>query len=98
MRFMIICEIPTEAGNKMVEDENFPKGLEEFIEKNNAEAYFTVINGERTAIFVLDIPSVDTIPVIAEPLLRLGFNTEAYPVMNIEELKSGITKVKEMMK
>ncbi len=94
----MICEIPTEVGNTMVEDENFPRQLEEFIEKNDAEAYFTVINGERTAIFVLDIPSADMIPVIGEPFFKIGFNIKVYPVMNIEELKSGITKVKEMSK
>ena len=38
MRFFIQARIPTEAGNKMVQDPNFLKKLEDYINKVKAEA------------------------------------------------------------
>ena len=46
MRFLIRARIPTEAGNKMVQDPNFLKKIEEYINKIKAEAnYFFESNG-----------------------------------------------------
>jgi hypothetical protein len=46
MRFLIHAKIPTEDGNKMVEDPNFLKKLEEYINKVKAEAaYFFEAGG-----------------------------------------------------
>ena len=40
MRFLIRARIPTEAGNKMVQDPNFLKKIEEYINKIKAEANY----------------------------------------------------------
>jgi hypothetical protein len=49
MRFLIRATIPTEDGNKMVQDPNFLTKLEEYVNKVNAEAaYFFEANGIGT--------------------------------------------------
>jgi hypothetical protein len=41
------------------------------MDNNKAEAaYFTAVNGNRNLIFILDIPSTDMMPAIAEPSFR----------------------------
>ncbi|MGI0042916.1 MAG: hypothetical protein ACRD47_04325 [Nitrososphaeraceae archaeon] len=92
MRFLISAKIPTEAGNKMVQDPNFLKKLEEYINKVKAEAsYFFEAEGNRVAAFIIDIQSADQIPVLAEPLFSgMGAHVEFHPVMSLDDLKKGI--------
>jgi len=95
MRVLVRAMIPTVAGNKMVKDTNFLKNLEEYLQKFNCEAaYFTEVNGNRTMVFVLDLPSQDMIPAIAEPLFQ-GFdaNVEIHPAMNLDDLKKAISSM-----
>ena len=92
MRFLIRATIPTEAGNMMVQDPNFLRKLEEYINKVNAEAaYFFEANGNRVASFIVEIESADQIPVLAEPLFSgMGANVEFHPVMSFDDLKKGM--------
>lgn len=92
MRFLIRANIPTEDGNKMVQDPNFLEKLEKYINKIKAEAtYFFHADGNRVAVFIVDIQSADQIPVLAEPLFSgMGAHLEFHPVMSIDDLKKGI--------
>jgi hypothetical protein len=92
MRFLIRATIPIEAGNKMVQDPNFLKKLEEYINKVKAEAsYFFEAEGNRVAAFITDMQSADQIPVLAEPLFSgMGAHVEFHPVMSLDDLKKGI--------
>ena len=94
MRFLIRATIPTEDGNKMVQDPNFLRKLEEYINKVNAEAaYFFEANGSRIASFIVDVQSADQIPILGEPLfIKMGARVEFHPVMSLEDLKKGIPK------
>jgi hypothetical protein len=94
MKFLIRATIPTEAGNKMVQDPNFLRKLEEYINKVKAEAaYFFEANGNRIASFIVDVQSADQIPVLAEPLfIKMGAHVEFHPVMSLGDLKKGIPK------
>ena len=94
MRFLIRATIPTEDGNKMVQDPNFLRKLEEYINKVNAEAaYFFEANGSRIASFIVDVQSADQIPILGEPLfIKMGAHVEFHPVMSLEDLKKGIPK------
>ncbi|MDQ4015896.1 MAG: hypothetical protein M3136_09075 [Thermoproteota archaeon] len=92
MRFIIRTIFPTKLGNKAVKDPNFIKNIQGFIESNKAEAaYFTELNGDRAGIFIIDMPSTDMIPAIAEPFFQMGAKVEFHPVMNLEELKKGLS-------
>lgn len=94
MRFVVRVLIPTEAGNRMIKDPNFIQKIEGFIKNTKAEAaYFTEINGDRTATFIVDIASVDMIPAIAEPFFFTGAKVEFHPVMLLEDLKKGIAAI-----
>ena len=92
MRFLIHAKIPTEAGNKMVQDPNFLKKLEEYMNKVKAEAtYFFEADGNRVAAFIVDMQNADQIPVLAEPLFNgMGAHVELHPVMSLDDLKRGI--------
>jgi hypothetical protein len=95
MRVLVRAMISTAAGNKMVKDPNFLKNLEDYIHKFNCEAaYFTEVNGNRTMVLVLDLPSPDMIPAIAEPLFQ-GFdaNVEIHPAMNLDDLKKAVSRM-----
>jgi hypothetical protein len=92
MRFLILAKIPTEDGNKMVQDPNFLRKLEKYISNVKAEAtYFFEADGNRVASFIVDIESADQIPVLAEPLFSgMGADVELHPVMSLDDLKKGI--------
>jgi hypothetical protein len=92
MRFLLLAKIPTGDGNKMVQDPNFLKKLEKYINKVKSEAtYFFEADGNRVASFIVDIESADQIPVLAEPLFGgMGAHVEFHPVMSFDDLKKGI--------
>ena len=92
MRFLILAKIPTEDGNKMVQDPKFLEKLEKYINKVKAEAtYFFEAGGNRVATFIVDIESADQIPVLSEPLFSgMGARVELHPVMSLDDLKKGI--------
>jgi hypothetical protein len=94
MRFLIRTRIPTEAGNKMVQDPNFMKNLEEYMNKVKPEAaYFMPIEGHRSAAFIVNMESNDEVPAVVEPLFQwMGANVDVIPVMNFDELKKGISQ------
>jgi hypothetical protein len=82
--------IPTIAGNKMVKDPNLLKTIEDFTKKFNCEvAYFTEVNGNRTMVFILDLPSSVMIQAIVELLCQeFDANIEIHPAMNLDELEA----------
>jgi len=92
MRFLISAKIPTEAGNLMVQDAKLLSKLETYINKVNAEAtYFFEADGNRVAVFIVDIQSADQIPILAEPLFSgMGAHVELHPLMSLNDLKKGM--------
>jgi hypothetical protein len=95
MRMMMTVQIPTEAGNKSIVEGSLPKVIGEFIEKHKPEAaYFSLVEGLRTAIFVLEVKSSSEMPVLGEPFfMALHAKIELRPVMNGEELRTGLSKL-----
>lgn len=95
MRFIIRAKIPTEAGNKMIQDPKFISTLEEYINKVKPEAsYFFEADGNRVMAFVVNIDSADMIAAIAEPLFQgSDANVEIHPVMSLDDLKKGIQRL-----
>jgi hypothetical protein len=96
MRFLIRAKIPTEAGNKMVQDPEFMKKLEDYINKVKPEAaYFLPFNGYRTAAFIVNMENNSQVPELVEPLFQwMGANVDIIPVMNYDDLKKGISQSK----
>jgi hypothetical protein len=92
MRMMMKVSIGTEAGNRAAKDGRIGKILSATGEKLRPEsAYFTSINGKRTAMFFFDMTDSSTMPTIAEQLFQeLDAEVELTPVMNVEDLKKGL--------
>jgi hypothetical protein len=98
MRTMLIAHIPNSEATVKIFKEN-PKmvseGIEAMLKKLNAQAaYFGEDEGERTAYVIVDIPSAEMIPVFMEPFfINLGAKVEIKPVMDIEDVKKGLSRV-----
>ena len=95
MRFLVRAKIPTESGNKAIQDPTiFLKNIEEYINKVKAEAaYFMPLDGHRAACFIVNVESNDQIPSIAEPLfLGMGANVDLIPIMDFDDLKKGLSE------
>jgi hypothetical protein len=92
MRFLIRARIPTEPGNRTIQDPNFLTRLEEYMNKVKPEAaYFMPIDGQRSCAFIVNAESNDQVPAMAEPLWQwMGANVDVIPVMNFEDLKNGL--------
>ena len=91
MKFLIRARIPTEAGNKMIQDPEFLTKLEQYMNKFKPEAaYFMPMEGQRTAAFIVNAESNDQLPAMAEPLWQwMGANVDVIPAMNFDDLKKG---------
>jgi hypothetical protein len=60
MRFLLKAQIPTEIGNKIVQDPNLLKKFEDYINSVKAEAaYFGPNNGHRGLLFIVNMDSAD---------------------------------------
>ncbi len=86
MRFMLIVHLPTQAGNDLLRGGLKP--LEDLIAAMKPQAtYFSEHYGERTFFIVVDLPSADAIPRVAEPLFNLGARVEFHIAMVFDDLK-----------
>jgi hypothetical protein len=94
MRMMMKVSIPVEAGNKGVVEGLLPKTVMAFVDQMKPEAaYFGLDNGRRTAFFVFDMTDNAMIPTAAEPFfMNLNASIECQPIMNLEDMRSGIDK------
>jgi hypothetical protein len=96
MRVMLKVQIPVEAGNRAVVEGTIAKVVGQTMERYKPEAaYFTALDGKRSAIFVLDLKDTSDIPSLAEPwFMELNASVEATPVMNLDDLRAGLGKLK----
>jgi hypothetical protein len=91
---MMKVSIPVESGNKGVKEGLLPKTVTEFVDRVKPEAcYFTAEGGKRTAYFIFDLKDPTLIPSVAEPFfMHLLADINMSPVMNLEDMKSGVEK------
>jgi len=88
MRFIIRAQIPTEVGNRMMQNPDGMKQIESYIQSVKAEAsYFFEAAGDRTMVFIVNMERADQMASIAEPLFMMGAKVEFHPVMLLEDLK-----------
>jgi len=94
LRFIIIARFPTEAGNKMIDDPNGIKSVEDYLKKVKAEAaYFSEDKGERTFYIIVDMPRADMIPDVGEPLFHLGAKVKIRPAMVLDDVKKAMQRL-----
>ncbi len=90
MGFVVRVKFPPEVGNKMVKDPTLYQTWKTPSTDKAGAAYFMELNGERAAVFALDMPSVDMMPVLTQLLFMLGVKVELHPAMNIDDLEKSI--------
>lgn len=74
MRTIMLIEFPLEPFNTAVRNGTVGATIKKILYDANPEAaYFTEIDGHRTGIIVVDVPTAADIPRFAEPWF-LGFN------------------------
>jgi hypothetical protein len=86
--------MPTEHGNKMLQDPNFPKKLEGLLNQIKPEAvYFAPVEGERGIYMIVNLPNADMIAGIVEPLwMTFNCKLDLTPVMELSDLQKGLQK------
>jgi hypothetical protein len=99
MRMLMKVQMPTGSGNDAVRDGSLAKIMGSSLEALKAEAaYFTAEDGMRTALIFFDMNDSSDIPPAAEPLfMGLDAKITFSPVMNAQEMQSGVAKATEAM-
>lgn len=99
MRMLMKVQMPTEAGNDAIKNEQLGPLMGSSLDALKAEAaYFLAEDGMRTALFFFEMDDSSDIPSAAEPLFQaVGAKIMFAPVMNVEEMQSGVAKATAAM-
>ena len=96
MRMILQAKAPNEPFNTYVKDGSAGKRIQKILEETKPEAaYFTEIDGQRSAILIIDLADASKIPSLAEPwFLTFNATCELSVAMTPEDLgKSGIDTI-----
>ena len=96
MRFLLKISVPNEPFGAYVKDASADKKMQVILGEIKPEAaYFTAVDGRRTAFLVVNIDQASQIPSILEPwFLQFDAEVEFYPIMLGEDLgKADLTSV-----
>ena len=99
MRMLMKVQMPIGSGNDAIKDGSLPQVIASSLEALQAEAaYFMAEDGMRTALIFFEMNDSSDIPPAAEPFfLGLGASITLSPVMNAQEMQSGVAKAMEAM-
>lgn len=93
MRMLMKAQLP--AGSDDVPAAARLEAMRTVLEALKPEAaYFYPEHGVRTTIVIFDMKSPSDMPSIAEPLFKQGARVEFAPVMNLEDLKAGVQRIR----
>ena len=96
MRFLLKVTPSAESFNQHIQDGSAEKRMQAILAETKPEAaYFTAINGSRTAFLIVNMNDVSEMPALAEPwFLQFHAQVEIYPVMLGEDLaKSNLSGI-----
>lgn len=88
MRFLMRVSLPVDAGNEQIRSGKVQESLQSMMQDLKPEAaYFYLEQGQRTALFVVNMQDASQLPGMVEPFF-LGFeaDVEIFPVMLPEDL------------
>ena len=88
MRIMMVVSLPVEPFNAAVRDGSVGAKMKKIMDAIKPEAaYFTALNGKRTAVLIVDLADPSKIPSLAEPwFLPFNASVDMYPVMLPQDL------------
>jgi hypothetical protein len=92
MRMLLRVQMEVEAGNRAIENGSLGQTLDRVMEQVKPEAaYFTAMDGMRTALIFFDMKEPSQIPSIAEPFFNtLKAKIEFLPVMTPDDVRTGL--------
>jgi len=96
MRMLQIARIPHETFNAAVRDGSAERKTQAILDEIQPEvAYFAEMNGQRTAIFIIDLKNPSQVPALAEPwFLTFNADVEFHVVMRPQDLQeAGLDKI-----
>jgi hypothetical protein len=87
--------IPADKGTEALKDGSMLPALQAVMDQLKPEAaYFFPSHGQRTAIFVFDMPTNSDLAPTVEPFwIALGADVEIVPAMNFADLQAGLAKL-----
>ncbi|GAA3011846.1 hypothetical protein [Streptomyces fulvorobeus] len=95
MRMLLTARMNTEHTNRALADGSLPKLIADIVEDLKPEAaYFTPMEGDRTCMFVFDMAESAQLPPISEPFFLAGARVSVTPVMNLDDLRTGLGNLK----
>jgi hypothetical protein len=100
MRCIIECWFPVEDGNLAMLNGTLPVKIKSYIDAVKPEAvYFTVKDGQRTMIAVVNVPSEDKMVAINEPLwLDWNASVSITPAMSLADLQKAGKDMEKLVK
>lgn len=100
MRTLLKITMDVVAANNGIKDGSLPQLMQSTMEKLKPEAaYFTAMDGCRTALIVFDLKDPSEMPAISEPFfMSMHAKVEMSPVMDAEDLKKGLASLQSMQK
>lgn len=100
MRCIVEGVIPAEAGNRGIMDGSLPSKIKRYLDAVKPEAvYFTVRNGQRTIVAVVNFPSEDKMVAFNEPLwLDWGASVTVTPAMSLADLEKAGKDMEKLAK
>jgi hypothetical protein len=92
MRMLLKVQMEVEAGNRAIRDGSLAETLDRVMGQIQPEAaYFTALDGKRTALIFFDLEAPSQIPSVAEPFfMGLDAAIEIVPAMSAEDVRTGI--------
>ncbi len=95
MRTLLMARIPSNQNDSVTREGGIRDTLTKVLETLKPQAvYFAPLDGQRTMIAIFDLKEPCDLPSIAEPLFsRLGASVQMTPCMNLEDLRSGLSRV-----
>ncbi|PWI41038.1 hypothetical protein [Streptomyces sp. ICBB 8177] len=95
MRTLMTVQIDSAAGSRAVESGAMQQTLEHLVQQIEPEAaFFSPVDGLRTAFFLFDLKDPSDLPRLVEPAFR-DFNARVHltPAMNLDDLRAGMQKL-----
>src|SRR5450432_3316737 len=88
MRFLLKVTVPNEPFNSYVKEGSVGHKMGAILSETKPEAaYFTELNGKRTALLIVHMDEVSQLPAIGEPwFMQFNADVEFHPVMLGDDL------------
>lgn len=96
MRTMLVVELDTETSNSLITEGTIGKTMEEVLGTLKPEAaYFYAHDGRRAMTLVVDTPDEASLVTMCEPFwLQTNAKVDAYPCMSVDDLRTGLGRLR----